>query len=44
MICLEVLKGKWASYGEQIVATLSQQLSWNHFIELMTIENPLKRD
>lgn len=29
---------------QQIVATLSQQLSWSHFRELITIEDPLKRD
>ena len=29
---------------QQIVATLSQQLSWSHFRELLPIDNPLKRD
>jgi hypothetical protein len=29
-----VLDSKRAEYGKQIVATLSQQLSWSHFIEL----------
>ena len=28
----------------EIVATLSQQLSWSHFIELIPIQEPLKRD
>lgn len=27
-----------------IVATLSQQLSWSHFIELLPLEKPLQRD
>ncbi len=32
-------------YSEpQIVVTLSQQLSWSHFIKLMVIEDQLKRD
>jgi len=80
MIAVRVLKGDRAIYGEEIVATLSQQLtmaygkgftrsalsrmvnfykvftdeekvatvsqqlSWSHFIELMTIEEPLKRE
>lgn len=30
----EVLKGARAEYGERIVATLSQELSWSHFNEL----------
>lgn len=29
---------------EQIVATLSQQLSWSHFIEIFPLKEPLKRD
>jgi hypothetical protein len=29
---------------DQIVATLSQQLSWSHFIELLPIKDPLARD
>ena len=28
----------------EIVATLSQQLSWSHFVELIKIENELKRE
>lgn len=31
-------------HSETIVATLSQQLSWSHFIELSGIENEIKRD
>ena len=29
---------------EEIVATLSQQLSWSHFRELLPLEKPLQRD
>jgi hypothetical protein len=29
---------------EQIVATLSRQLSWSHFVEIIPLDNPLKRD
>lgn len=32
------------SFDEKIVATLSQQLSWSHFVELITIEDDLKRE
>lgn len=33
-----------AAYGKQILATVSQELSWNHFIELLPIKYPLARD
>ena len=33
-----------AEYGRQIIATLSQQLSWSHFMELLPLEQPLRRD
>lgn len=29
---------------EQIVATLSQRLSWSHFVEILPLKEPLKRD
>ena len=29
---------------EEIVAALSQQLSWSHFVELIPLDDPLKRD
>lgn len=29
---------------EKIVATLSQQLSWSHFVEILPLKEPLKRD
>ena len=31
-------------HDSQIVATLSQQLSWSHFVELLPLDDPLKRD
>jgi len=31
------------AYSEEMFATLSQTLSWSHFIELVSIENPVKR-
>ena len=30
--------------GGEIVATLSQQLSWSHFRQLLPLEQPLQRD
>jgi hypothetical protein len=33
-----------AAYGKQILAALSQTLSWSHFIELLPIKDPLARD
>lgn len=32
------------AYGKQILATLSQQLSWSHFHALVPIKDPLARD
>ena len=29
---------------EEIIATVSQQLTWSHFVELVTIEENLRRD
>ncbi|HFD12415.1 MAG TPA: DUF1016 domain-containing protein [Crenotrichaceae bacterium] len=29
---------------EQIIATLSQQLSWSHFVELLKLENAIQRE
>jgi predicted nuclease of restriction endonuclease-like (RecB) superfamily len=31
------------AYNEEMFATLSRTLSWSHFIELVSIENPVKR-
>jgi len=30
-------------YGSKIVATLSHQLTWSHFIELAEVSDPTKR-
>lgn len=40
----EVLGGQRANYGEAIVSTLSRQLSWSHFRELIYLKDPLARD
>jgi len=40
----EVLKSERAAYGKAIVATLSQQLSWSHFIEIITLKTELERE
>lgn len=39
----EVLCDGRADYGEQIVSTLWQQLSWSHFIEILPLKTPLER-
>ena len=33
----------YSSYGEKILATVSQTLSWGHFLELITINDNIKR-
>lgn len=40
----ELLGGERAAYGEEIVSTLSRQLSWSHFLEIIYQKDPLKRD
>lgn len=40
----EILRGRRADYGKQILATLSQKLSWSHFRELLPLEKHLQRD
>ena len=40
----EILQNKRAEYGEQIVATLSRQLGWSHFKEIIYLNDQLKRD
>ncbi|MCK9187942.1 DUF1016 N-terminal domain-containing protein [Acidithiobacillus sp.] len=40
----EMLQGQRAEYGEQIVSTLSRQLAWSHFLELIYLKDPLQRD
>jgi hypothetical protein len=47
-ICLrvrsEILLGQRASYGDEIVVTLSRQFSWSHFLALLPVKDPLARD
>lgn len=43
-ISVETLGGERAAYGEEIVSTLSRQLSWSHFLEIIYQKDPLKRD
>ena len=33
----------YSAYGQKILATLSQTLTWSHFIELITIKDDTKR-
>lgn len=34
---------KYSAYGDKIIATLSQTLTWSHFLELISIEDGTKR-
>ena len=40
----EVLGNERAEYGKQIIATLSQQLQWSHFVEVIPLKNDLQRE
>lgn len=40
----ELLDGERAEYGKQIVSQVATQLSWSHFIELLPVKDPLKRE
>ena len=40
----EVLKSSRATYGDEIVSTLSAQLGWSHFVEIIPQDDSLKRD
>ena len=40
----DILGEERAPYGKKIVATLSQQLSWSHFVELIKVDDPLARE
>jgi hypothetical protein len=40
----EVLGSERAAYGEQIVLTLSRQLSWSHFSALLPLSQPFQRE
>jgi hypothetical protein len=35
----EILQNQRADYGKQIVSTLSTQLSWSHFVELLPLKS-----
>ncbi|RFC51594.1 MAG: putative nuclease of restriction endonuclease-like (RecB) superfamily, DUF1016 family [Verrucomicrobia bacterium] len=43
-IRVDALNEKRADYVEQIVSTLSTQLNWSHFIELLPLIKPHQRD
>nr|WP_233579059.1 DUF1016 N-terminal domain-containing protein [Tautonia sociabilis] len=43
------MSGGWYQFAErfpdsEIVATLSRQLSWSHFVEIIPLDDPMKRD
>jgi hypothetical protein len=40
----DVLKEKRAEYGKENVATLSRQLSWSHFVAVLSLKDDLQRD
>jgi len=40
----EVLGNERAEYGKQIIATLSQQLQWSHFVEVISLKDDLLRE
>jgi hypothetical protein len=40
----DILKEKRAEYGEEIVATLSRQLGWSHFVEVLPLQKHLQGD
>ena len=40
----DILREKRAAYGKQILQTLSAKLGWSHFVELIQIQDSLKRN
>jgi len=40
----EILEGKRAEYGEEIVSTLWRQLSWSHFKEIIYLKDRLQHE
>jgi predicted nuclease of restriction endonuclease-like (RecB) superfamily len=40
----DILQNERAEYGKEIVSTLSGQLGWSHFKEIIYLENDLQRD
>lgn len=43
-IRVDILREKRAAYGEEIVSTLSRQLGWSHFKEIIYMNDQLKRE
>jgi hypothetical protein len=39
----DILKERRAEYGEEIVPTLSAQLGWSHFVEIVPLKDELQR-
>ena len=40
----DILKEKPARYGEEILPTLSRQLSWRHFVEIIPLKGDIQRN
>ena len=40
----EVLKVERAEYGKEILSTVSKELGWSHFVELLPLKKHLQRD
>jgi len=40
----DILREKRAEYGEEIFSTLSRELGWSHFVELLPLKKHLQRD
>jgi hypothetical protein len=40
----DILREKRAGYGAEVIATLSRQLGWSHFKELLPLKDQLQRD
>ncbi|MCK4306366.1 MAG: hypothetical protein KAY24_19145, partial [Candidatus Eisenbacteria sp.] len=40
----DILHEDRAAYGEQILSTLSTELSWSHFVEIIPLKDDLHRD
>jgi hypothetical protein len=40
----DVLKEKRAEYGWEILPTVSRQLSWSHFVAILSLKDDLQRD
>jgi hypothetical protein len=40
----DVLKEKRAEYGGEILPTVSRQLSWSHFVAILSLKDDLQRD